>query len=146
MTRLTKIDTLSYLIKEPKPVTPVQVPNNMRVSEIVFRSQTGRAYYPTEPSRVGGGRGLGEAAKKMKKEKKGGEESNITCKLVNSKASFFLEKNQLPCFQPDTFPESSPVRGRSGIFMSFLYIFFQRGEMLAGIRPLLCSKIILNPK
>lgn len=72
MTRLTKIDTLSYLIKEPKPVTPVQVPNNMRVSEIVFRSQTGRAYYPTEPSRVGGGRGLGEAAKKMKKEKKQG--------------------------------------------------------------------------
>lgn len=72
MTRLTKIDTLSYLIKEPKPVTPVQVPNNMRVSEIVFRSQTGQAYYPTEPSRVGGGRGLGEAAKKMKKEKKRG--------------------------------------------------------------------------
>lgn len=49
MTRLTKIDTLSYLIKEPKPVTPVQVPN-MRVSEIVFRSQTGQAYYSTEPS------------------------------------------------------------------------------------------------
>lgn len=93
MTRLTKIDTLSYLIKEPKPVTPVQVPNNMRVSEIVFRSQTGQAYYPTEPSRVSGGRGLGEAAKKMKKEKKRGGGSNITCKPVNSKASFFEEKS-----------------------------------------------------
>lgn len=95
MTRLTKIDTLSYLIKEPKPVTPVQVPNNMRASETVFRSQTGQAYYPTEPSRVGGGRGLGEAAKKMKKEKKRGGVggSNITCKPVNSKASFFGEKS-----------------------------------------------------
>lgn len=52
MTRLTKIDTLSYLIKEPKPVTPVQVPNNMRVSKIVFRSQTSQAYYSTELSHV----------------------------------------------------------------------------------------------
>lgn len=53
MTRLTKIDTLSYLIKEPKPVTPVQVPNNMRVSEIVFRSPTGQAYYSIKLSHVG---------------------------------------------------------------------------------------------
>lgn len=53
MTRLTKIDTLSYLIKEPKPVTPAQVPNNMRVSEIVFRSPTSQAYYSIELSHVG---------------------------------------------------------------------------------------------
>lgn len=67
MTWLTKIDTLSYLIKEPKPVTPVQVPNNMRASEIMFRSQTGQAYYSTESAHVGGRK---EESKKKKKGKK----------------------------------------------------------------------------
>lgn len=98
MTRLTKIDTLSYLIKEPKPVTPVQVPKSMRASKIVFRSQTGQAYYPTEPSHVLGWWGLAEAMKKIKKKtrkknKRGGggeEKSNITCKPVNSKSSPFF--------------------------------------------------------
>lgn len=71
MTRLTKIDTPSYLIKEPKPVTPVQVPNNMRVSEIVFRSQTVQAYYSTEPSHVGG-----EKNKKKNKKRGGGREQH----------------------------------------------------------------------
>lgn len=54
MTWLTKIDTLSYLIKEPKPVTPVQVPNNMRAREIMFRFQSGQAYYSTESAHVEG--------------------------------------------------------------------------------------------
>lgn len=130
MTQLTKIDTLSYLIKEPKPVTPVQVPNNMRVSEIVFRSKTGRAYYSIEPSCEGRG-----------KEKR--EKSNSTCKPVRFKTSLFREKFTA------VFPACHPSKklsseGTSGIFMHLPHVVFSESRYIGRFISLLVFKSNLN--
>lgn len=130
MTQLTKIDTLSYLIKEPKPVTPVQVPNNMRVSEIVFRSKTGRAYYSIEPSCEGRG-----------KEKR--EKSNSTCKPVRFKTSLFREEFTA------VFPACHPSKklsseGTSGIFMHLPHVVFSESRYIGRFISLLVFKSNLN--
>lgn len=98
MTCLTKIDTLSYLIKEPKPVTPVQVPNNMRV-RLCSDPTLARLIIPQNH--------LMMVREKGKEKKKG----NTTCKPVSFKTSFFFE-GKLTAMFPACHPSRKLSRAR----------------------------------